>query len=113
MKRYMFTICLGALLASCSARRMPATEVKEEVKPEAVMGRDKYMQYCQKCHPMGESGLGPALNNNPAPGFIKRFQVRHGLGAMPAFKADVISRADLNHIMKYLKTMKRRTPQPS
>lgn len=77
------------------------------------MGRDKYMQYCQKCHPMGEAGLGPALNNNPAPGFVKRFQVRHGLGAMPAFKADVISREDLNHIMKYLKTMKHRKTQPS
>ena len=112
MKTFTF-ICFLITLAACSARRMPATQAKTENRPEVVMGRDKYMQYCQKCHPMGEAGLGPALNNNPAPGFAMRFQVRHGLGPMPAFKPDVISREDLNNIMLYVKSMKRRKALPS
>lgn len=97
-------ICMG-----CTARRMPVTSKDQTAREQ---GHNKYMQYCQKCHPMGESGLGPALNNNPAPGFIKRFQVRHGLGAMPAFKKDVISRNDLNNIMHYMKTMKKSEKLP-
>ena len=100
------------LCLACTARRMPATSESKKENASLAHGRDKYMQYCQKCHPMGEAGLGPALNNNPAPGFIKRFQVRHGLGAMPAFKADVISRNDLNHIMRYLKSMKKEEKLP-
>ncbi len=48
----------------------------------------------KKCHPGGEAGLGPALNWNPAPGFIKKFQVRHGLGVMPSFKSNEISKAE-------------------
>ena len=61
------------------------------------------MAYCQKCHPSGEAGLGPSINANPAPQFIKRFQMRHGLGVMPGFKKDEISKSDLHDISKYLK----------
>jgi mono/diheme cytochrome c family protein len=64
------------------------------------------MAHCQKCHPGGEGGLGPALNSNPAPQFIYRFQMRHGLGVMPAFKKDEISKRDLKDISKYLKAWK-------
>jgi mono/diheme cytochrome c family protein len=59
-----------------------------------------------KCHPAGEAGLGPAINSNPAPQFIKRFQVRHGLGVMPCFDNEEISAADLRDISKYLRNWK-------
>jgi mono/diheme cytochrome c family protein len=65
------------------------------------------MVYCQKCHPAGEAGLGPALNANPAPQFIKRFQVRHGLGVMPAFAKDQISESDLKSVSAYMKAWKK------
>ncbi|MGX5820328.1 c-type cytochrome [Chitinophaga lutea] len=103
-------LCL-MLATACTARRMPAGESGER-ESRAVLGREKYMQFCQSCHPMGEAGLAPALNNNPAPGFIKRFQVRHGLGAMPAFQKDKISSADLNAIMYYLRSMKKKPKLP-
>lgn len=96
-------------MTACTARRMPLSSEKAA----HTNGRDKYMAYCQKCHPAGESGLGPGLNHNPAPGFIKRFQVRHGLGAMPAFKKDVISKNDLTDIMKFMKEMKHSEKLPS
>lgn len=110
MKILIVILFVSFCWMACTARRMPASSAASK---EVANGRHKYMQYCQKCHPMGESGLGPALNNNPAPGFVKRFQVRHGLGAMPAFKKDVISKADLNDIMRYLKSMKRQEKLPS
>jgi hypothetical protein len=40
--------------------------------------------YCYKCHPGGEAGLGPSTNAVMAPNFIRKFQVRHGLGVMPS-----------------------------
>jgi hypothetical protein len=63
-------------------------------------------------HPAAEAGPGPALSNNPAPGFVKRFQVRHGLGAMPAFKNDVISKEDVKDIMHYLRSVKHSSKLP-
>ncbi|HYH56249.1 MAG TPA: cytochrome c, partial [Anseongella sp.] len=69
-------------------------------------GEKIYMLYCQKCHPAGEAGLGPAINSNPAPRFVKRFQVRHGLGVMPAFKKGEISKSDLRAISRYLQAWK-------
>lgn len=49
-----------------------------------------------------ESGLGPTLNSNPAPGFVKRFQVRHGLVVMPSYKKIEISKEDFHDITTYL-----------
>ena len=70
-------------------------------------GQVLYMNYCYKCHPMGEGGLGPALNSLNVPSFVKRFQVRHGLGVMPYFKKDQISREDLRDITAYMSALKK------
>ncbi len=76
-------------------------------EPGIRNGQIIYMQYCHKCHPHGEGGLGPSINAVPAPQFVKRFQVRHGLGTMPAFKPEEISRADLRDMSSYLRALKR------
>src|SRR5688500_17929009 len=82
-----------AWMFSCSSRRSEPVKQKMFVAQNASEknGEEKFMLHCQKCHPAGEAGLGPAINSNPAPQFIKRFQMRHGLGAMPSFKEDEIS----------------------
>ena len=54
----------------------------------------------------GEGGLGPSINANPAPQFIKRFQMRHGLGVMPSFKKDEITPKDLHDISMFLHAWK-------
>jgi mono/diheme cytochrome c family protein len=83
------------------------TEKNFQVQKTGVRNGEKiFMMHCQKCHPGGEAGLGPAINSNPAPQFIKRFQMRHGLGAMPSFKQDEISKNDLRDISRYLKAWK-------
>src|SRR5690349_4967417 len=70
-------------------------------------GEQIFMSSCHKCHPGGESGLGPAILANPAPQFIKRFQMRHGLGAMPGFRKNELSKRSLHDISKYLKAWKK------
>lgn len=63
------------------------------------------MSFCYKCHPSGEAGLGPGLLNKP--GFAIRMQVRHGFGAMPAFKKNRINKEDMDALIAYIKAQKR------
>jgi mono/diheme cytochrome c family protein len=108
MKGLIFIFLGIMLLAACTVRKTePIASPLAITDSSTANGQVKFMQYCQKCHPNGEAGLGPALNSNPAPGFIKAFQVRHGLGVMPSFKKDEISKKDLRDIIRYLKLLKR------
>lgn len=66
------------------------------------------MARCHQCHPGGEAGLGPALNNTRYPDFVFRWQVRGGYGAMPAYSEEEISEEELDQILTYLKTLRRR-----
>jgi mono/diheme cytochrome c family protein len=93
---------------SCSLRKAEPLTGRPFTAADASVanGERVYMAYCQKCHPGGEGGLGPAINPNPAPGFVKRFQVRHGLGVMPAFKRNEITKSDLHDISAYLRKWK-------
>lgn len=102
-------ICVFALSACAIRKSEPITgkvvETKDNIKVHD--GEVLYMTYCYKCHPMGEGGLGPALNPLNVPSFVKRFQVRHGLGVMPYFKKDQISKEDLHDITAYLSALKK------
>jgi mono/diheme cytochrome c family protein len=104
---YLFTVSL--LIVSCSSRKSePITNKTFDNKSERLANGERvYMMRCQKCHPGGEAGVGPALNSNPAPSFVKRFQVRHGLGVMPSFSTKEISRDDLHDVTAFLKTWKK------
>ena len=100
-------IFLLIVVISCSIRRGEPIRGAMNITDSRIKnGEEKFMMYCQKCHPGGEGGLGPALNTNPAPRFIKRFQVRHGLGVMPSFKKEEISDQDVKDIAKYMKALK-------
>lgn len=95
-------------LNSCVTRKAEPLVQKTFVpSSESIANGERvYMANCQKCHPGGEGGLGPSILANPAPQFIKRFQVRHGLGVMPSFKKNEISKTDLRDISKYLRSWK-------
>jgi mono/diheme cytochrome c family protein len=95
---FMFTTC--ASRKSEPIKQKIFTPANEQV----ANGEKVFMMNCQKCHPGGEAGLGPSINSNPQ--FVKRFQVRHGLGVMPSFKKDEISEDDLKDLLKYLKALK-------
>lgn len=74
----------------------------------AENGQRVYMRSCHKCHPGGEAGLGPALNNKPLPKFLVKFQIRHGLGVMPAFPKDQISDPELDDLATYIAMVRNR-----
>ena len=104
-----WSLVLCAIVAGCaSARRSePLLGHSPGSSFEFAAGRQRFMQHCHSCHPGGEAGLGPALNNKPLPGALIKFQVRQGLGAMPALKEHHVSDGDLDEIVKYLVALRR------
>jgi mono/diheme cytochrome c family protein len=97
----------GTLVVLCegcaTARRRPPLAEAPKLSEQAAAGQLAFMEKCNKCHPGGEAGLGPARNDKPIPDFLKRYQVRHGLGAMPHFPKEELSDAQLDAILEYLK----------
>jgi mono/diheme cytochrome c family protein len=107
------TLLLGSLVlaAGCSARRSePIAGPLGYTSPELRAGEIAFDRHCSHCHPGGEKGLAPALNNKPLPGFLIKFQVRHGLGAMPAFSEREIAPEELNALVAYLKELRQNRP---
>jgi mono/diheme cytochrome c family protein len=73
-------------------------------------GRAAFAAHCQRCHPGGEAALGPSLNDKALPRFLMKFQVRHGLGAMPAIPPERLSDDELDAVVAYLKALRGRSP---
>lgn len=105
-------VCGLLAVAACgSARRgVPLTGHGEPPTAELQLGQRVFARYCHQCHPGGAGGLGPALNNKPLPGWLIKFQVRNGLGAMPAFPSRVLPGEELNAMVRYLKWLRARRP---
>lgn len=99
-------ICFGS---GCSSARRGAPVVQpiEPASAENRRGQVVFYRACNTCHVGGAAGLGPALNNKPLPNWLIRFQVRKGLGVMPAFSDQQISDKDLDALVSYLDTLKR------
>lgn len=97
------------LTAGCGTARRGALYggPLEIESPQVRKGQQVFMRHCHQCHPGGTAGVGPALNNKPLPGFLIKFQVRHGLGAMPAFSEEHISSEELDALVAYLKALRR------
>jgi mono/diheme cytochrome c family protein len=100
-------LVLSATFTACTRRHSePLAGRSLDRSQERIRhGEIVYNMHCQRCHPSGGAGLGPDVLSKP--GFARRMQVRHGLGAMPAFKKDVISRKDMNDMQAYLRQLKR------
>ena len=104
MKTLSTTLLILALAAAgChSVRRGEPIVGPLQLTPNEQRGKIVFHQRCHQCHPFGEAGLGPALNNKPAPVFLMKTQVRAGLGAMPRFDTHIIPETDLNDLMAYV-----------
>lgn len=76
----------------------------------ALRGQAVFMQRCYQCHPAGEAGVGPGLNDKLLPGFAIRTQVRNGYGAMPGFSEREISGQDLDDLIEYLVALRHNKP---
>lgn len=112
---YCLLFCFIPLLFSCSARRIEK-EMTGSENPQITSGRIVFKYNCQKCHPNGEAGVGPSINNINLPGFLLRKRVRSRAfllytGKMPAFKKDVISSKELDDLVVYLKDLHTKSKQ--
>lgn len=96
--------------SACATARRGETLTGEHHPPtrEIALGERVFDANCSQCHPGGTQGVGPSLNDKPLPGWVIRFQVRHGLGAMPAFSATEIPDAELKAVVRYLKWLRGR-----
>jgi mono/diheme cytochrome c family protein len=77
--------------------------------PPEKRGERIFYRYCSYCHPGGEAGLGPALNNKPLPESLVRTQVRKGLGAMPAFSADSLTDEQVADVAAFVSELRQTT----
>jgi mono/diheme cytochrome c family protein len=108
------SVCLAA---GCSARsylgyappaRRPNSIPSERLQdnPRLAEGQRVFMEHCNQCHVGGAAGVGPSLNDKPLPPWLVRFQVRHGLGAMPAFSPRRISDRQLEDVITYVRYLR-------
>lgn len=107
MKRIILVsivIYASCFTIACKRYQRPFTSDLSAASEEVKEGQVLYMNYCQKCHPDGEAGLGPSIYYLPS--FVKKFQARHGIGVMPEFKEKLISDEELDKIAAYLKALK-------
>ena len=101
-----------ALAVGCATpRRGPTMATPAALDADAKRGEVVYMQSCQQCHPNGEGGMGPSLNNRHLPGFAIKAQTRWGVGAMPAFPKTEIDRDELDDMVDYMKEIRRVRPE--
>lgn len=54
--------------------------------------------------PEPATGLGPAINGKPLPGFLVHLQIRQGLGSMPSFDDELIDEGQLDDLLAYIAT---------
>jgi mono/diheme cytochrome c family protein len=113
MKTILLSIAAGLLIVAwtvgCGTARRdaPLAGALPLDSPQVAEGRQVFMSNCYTCHPGGDAGLGPAINNKPLPGGLIKTQVRKGLGAMPAFDATRIAEPALENLVAYLQTLRK------
>lgn len=102
-------LAAAALLACGSARRSATVQATSAqiVTPQQQRGELVFMRNCNQCHPMGEGGLGPPINNKDFPGVAIKAKVRTGLGLdMPKFSSNEISDVELDDLVAYMKALR-------
>jgi mono/diheme cytochrome c family protein len=102
------------LLAGCHSIRRgePIAGTFRTDDPAVERGQLVFSKTCSACHPGGEGGLGPALNDKVFPRFLMKTQVRLGLGAMPSFNHQRLSGEELDDLMKYVLAKRRQQITP-
>lgn len=78
---------------------------------ELEAGRITFNNKCASCHPGGRAGVGPSIINKPLPKFLVRWQIRHGLGVMPAFGEEVLSDEEVREVAEYVTHLRKETRQ--
>ncbi len=113
-KALQILLATSVLIAACGVTAAPEPVSNER----AAAGRALFTGQpgCNRCHPGGERGLGPALHGaafeakHPTDETIRR-QIRIGGGGMPAFSADRLSEQELEDVIAYIRWLGDRSKQ--
>ena len=89
----------------------PMAAVPVTLTVEEFEGMKLFMRNCNKCHPGGEKGKGPSLNDKSLPNFLIHWQVRLGGGDMPKFTDEQISKEQLRQVTAFVKMMQNMTKE--
>lgn len=102
-------ILIVAVVAGCGTARRgePIAGTFAPAADSVSAGKKVYQERCDACHPGGEAGVGPGLNDKPLPRFLMKFQVRHGLGAMPSFPEETLSDEDVERLLDYIQAIRK------
>ncbi|WP_424494081.1 c-type cytochrome [Salinimicrobium sp. GXAS 041] len=101
------TFLTGIAIFSCSApKTKPYAEVVIMPTEDLQKGRILFDNYCASCHPEAMSGVGLAIINKPLPKALIKFQIRNGIGLMPAFNEEQLSDEQVDNIADYLKYLR-------
>jgi mono/diheme cytochrome c family protein len=97
----------GIAIISCSApKTKPYAEVVTLPTEQLQNGRILFNNYCASCHPGAMSGVGLAIINKPLPKALIKFQIRNGIGVMPAFNEKQLSDEQVENIAEYLRYLR-------
>jgi mono/diheme cytochrome c family protein len=110
----LFALALTAAVVGCRSVRRgePIVGSLQSNDPAVQHGKIVFARRCYSCHPGGEGGLGPGLNDKPLPVFAMKLQVRTGVvgfGVMPSFDKHQIPSEDLDDLMKYIKAIRKQS----
>jgi mono/diheme cytochrome c family protein len=108
MKRFFVALVFVTAAGCGSARRSapligPPALTTDRLREGEVL----FQEFCHQCHPGGEAGLGPALNDKPLPTPAIKVQVRAGVGAMPSIPEAMLSSDHLDKIVDYIVAIRR------
>jgi mono/diheme cytochrome c family protein len=107
MKKILIFLLI-ATMAACGTKLMLPADGEQMVQSESLKnGQVAFMESCHRCHPAGNAGLGPSIINKPLPGFLMRFQVRQGLGVMPSFGREHLSKEEMDNLIAYIKLLRK------
>lgn len=76
--------------------------------PQVALGQEVFFANYHQCHTGGSKSLGLGIPNKPLPDWAIRFQVRNGIGQMPAFSEEEISDGELDALIAYLNALRER-----
>jgi mono/diheme cytochrome c family protein len=102
---FIILMCMG-----CSSSKKEAYTVKplSNMTEEVQEGKVLFHKHCNSCHPGGDAGLGAPIVSTSVPGFAIQFQIRNGLGDMPAFSEEEISDEEVDKIVDYIQALRDR-----
>ncbi len=115
--RYLCLIAITVMLSGCAMseemRRINETHQAEHAREAGrstnLTGEQIFIRSCNTCHPGGNAGMGPSLENMEKhfPTDVKlKALLRKGKGAMPGQPKDTINDHELDDLVLYLRNLK-------